>query len=137
MKRYLFLPVLGVRCGTQGLHCCVLYHSLVVVGESYSRICGLLLAVTSLVEQSSRVCELRCPTACGILVPRPGMEPCSPALGFHGGSAGKESACSVGYLGLTSGLGRSPGERKGYQLQYSDLENSMDCIVHEVRKSLI
>ena len=42
------------------------------------------------------------------------------------GSAGKESACNVGDLGLTPGLGRSPGEGKGYSLQYSGLENSMD-----------
>ena len=34
-------------------------------------------------------------------------------------------------------LGRSPGEGKGYPLQYSDLENSMDCIVHGVAKSQI
>ena len=54
---------------------------------------------------------------------------------FPGGSAGKESACSVGDLGLILGLGRSPGEGKGYPLQYSDLENSMDYIVHEVAKS--
>ena len=32
-------------------------------------------------------------------------------------------------------LGRSPGEGKGYPLQYSGLENPMDCIVHEVIKS--
>ena len=32
-------------------------------------------------------------------------------------------------------LGRSPGEGKGYPLQYSGLENSMDCIVHGVAKS--
>ena len=29
----------------------------------------------------------------------------------------------------------SPGEGKGYSLQYSGLENSMDCLVHEVAKS--
>ena len=46
--------------------------------------------------------------------------------GFPGGSAGKESACNAGDLGLISGLGRSPGERKGYPLQYSCLENPMD-----------
>ena len=34
------------------------------------------------------------------------------------------------------GMGRSPGERKGYTLQYSGLENSMVCIVHGVTKSL-
>ena len=48
------------------------------------------------------------------------------------GSAGEESACSVGDLGSFPELGRSPGERKGYPLQYSVLENSMDCVVHGV-----
>ena len=38
-------------------------------------------------------------------------------------------------LGLIPGLGRSPGEGKGYPLQYSGLENPMDCIVHGVAKS--
>ena len=47
-------------------------------------------------------------------------------LGFPGGSAGKESACNVGDLGLVPGLGRSPGEGNGYPLQYSGQENSMD-----------
>ena len=42
------------------------------------------------------------------------------------GSAGKESACNVGDLGSTPGLGRCPGEGKGYPLQYSGLENFMD-----------
>ena len=56
-------------------------------------------------------------------------------LGFPCGSAGKESACNVGDLGLIPGLGRSPGEGKGYPLQYSGLEYSMDCIVHGVAKS--
>ena len=54
--------------------------------------------------------------------------------GFPGGSAGKESACNTGDLGSISGLGRFPGEGKGYPLQYSGLENSMDCIVHWVAK---
>ena len=56
-------------------------------------------------------------------------------MGFPCGSAGKESACNAGDLGLIPGLGRSPGEGKGYPLQYSGLENSMDCTVHEVAKS--
>ena len=51
------------------------------------------------------------------------------------GSAGKESACNEDDLGLIPGLGRSLGEGKGYPLQYSGLENSMDCIVHGVTKS--
>ena len=37
--------------------------------------------------------------------------------------------------GLIPGLGRSPGEGKGYPLQYSGLENSMDCLDHGVAKS--
>ena len=44
-------------------------------------------------------------------------------------------ACNVGDLGSIPGLGRSPGEGKGYPLQYSGLENSMDYIVHGVTKS--
>ena len=53
----------------------------------------------------------------------------------NGGSAGKESAYNAGDLGLIPGLRRSPGEGKGYLLQYSGLENSMDHIVHGVTKS--
>ena len=56
-------------------------------------------------------------------------------MGLPDGSAGKESACSAGNLGSIPGLGRSPGEGNVYPLQYSGLENSMDCIVHEVTKS--
>ena len=56
-------------------------------------------------------------------------------LGFPCGSAGKESACNVGDLGLIHGLGRFPGEGNGYPLQYSGLENSIDCIVHGIAKS--
>ena len=48
---------------------------------------------------------------------------------------GKESTCNAGDLGLIPGLGRDPGEGNGYPLQYSGLENSMDCFVHGVAKS--
>ena len=56
------------------------------------------------------------------------------------GSNGKESACSAGDLGSVRGSGRSPGERNGYSLQYSRLENSMDrgawqATVHGITKS--
>ena len=54
--------------------------------------------------------------------------------GFPCGSAGTESACNAD-LGSIPGLGRTPGEGKGYPLQYSGLENSMDCIVYGVTKS--
>ena len=55
-------------------------------------------------------------------------------MGFPCGSAGEESSYSAGDLGSILGLGRSPGEGKGYPLQYSGLENSMDCTVHWVAK---
>ena len=48
---------------------------------------------------------------------------------------GKESGCNVGDLDLIPRLGRSPGEGKGYPLQYSGLVNSMDCIVLGVAES--
>ena len=51
------------------------------------------------------------------------------------GSAGKESTCNVRGLGSIPGLGRSPGEGKGYPLQNYGLENSMDCIVHGAAKN--
>ena len=56
-------------------------------------------------------------------------------VGFPCGSAGKESICNVGDLGLIPGLQRSSGEGKGYPHQYSGLENPMDFIVHGVAKS--
>ena len=63
----------------------------------------------------------------------------SPYIYFAGPDS-KEFACSAGDLSLTPGLGRSPGERNGYSLQYSCLENSMDrgawwATVHGVTKS--
>ena len=54
-------------------------------------------------------------------------------MGFPCGSADKES--NVGDLDLIPGLGRCPGEGKGYPLQYWGLENSKDCTVHGVSKS--
>ena len=56
------------------------------------------------------------------------------------GPDGKGSACSAGDLGSISGSERSPGERNGYSLQYSCLENSIDggvwqATVHGVTNS--
>ena len=56
-------------------------------------------------------------------------------MGFPGGSDSKESTHNVGDVGSVPGLGQSPGEGKGYPLQYSGLENSMDSIVYGVAKS--
>ena len=63
-------------------------------------------------------------------------------MGFPGISAGKESACHAGDLGLIPGLGRSPGGGHGNPLYYSCLENPMDKgvwsgTVHGVAKSQI
>ena len=55
--------------------------------------------------------------------------------GFPGGSDGEQSACNARDLGSIPGLGRSPEEGNGYPLQYSGLENSMDCIVNGDAKS--
>ena len=55
-------------------------------------------------------------------------------MDFPDSSVGKESTCNAGDPGSIPGLGRFPGEGKGYPLQYSGLENSMDCIVHGVAK---
>ena len=54
---------------------------------------------------------------------------------FPCGSAGKQSTCNAGDLDSIPGLERSPGVGKSYPLQYSGLENSMDCTVHGVTKS--
>ena len=56
-------------------------------------------------------------------------------MGFLDRSVGKESACNAEDPGSIPGSGRSAGEGIGYPLQYSGLENSMDCIVHKVTKS--
>ena len=49
-------------------------------------------------------------------------------------SVGEESACNAGDQGSIPGSGRSFGEGIGYPLQYSGLENSMDCVDHGVAK---
>ena len=56
-------------------------------------------------------------------------------MGFPGSSVGKESAWNAGDLGFIPGLGRCPGEGKGYPLQYSGLGNFKECIVHGIAKS--
>ena len=58
-------------------------------------------------------------------------------MGFPCGSAGKESAHNAANLGLIPGLERSPGEGRGYPLQYSGLENPMDYTVTESDKAAI
>ena len=55
--------------------------------------------------------------------------------GFPCDSANKECACNAGDLGFIPELERCPGEEKGYPLQYSCLEKSMDCTIHGATKS--
>ena len=59
----------------------------------------------------------------------------SSILGLSCGSAGEESTCDLGGLGLIPGLGRSPGEGKGFSFLFSGLENSMDYIACRAAKS--
>ena len=59
---------------------------------------------------------------------------CFVGLSFPVNSARKASALKAVDMDSVPGLGRSPGEGKGYPVQYSGLENSMDCIVHESDK---
>ena len=64
----------------------------------------------------------------------------TPGEGFPGGSVVKNPPANAGDPGSIPGLGRSPGERKGYPLQFSCLENLMDrgawwAIVHGVAKN--
>ena len=91
--------------------------------------------IAQLVKNLPAMQELRFYSWVGKICWRRDRLPTPVFLGFPYGSAGKESTCNVGDLGSTPGLGRSPGEGKGYPLQYSGLENSMDCIVHGVVKS--
>ena len=72
-----------------------------------------------------------------VLLPKSTLMLADTDLGFPGSSVGKESACNAGDPGSISELGRSPGESNCYPLQYSGLENSMDCIVHEAAKTWV
>ena len=56
-------------------------------------------------------------------------------VSFPCGSTVKDPPANTGVVGLIPGLGRSPKEGKGYPLQCSGLENSMDCVVHGVAKN--
>ena len=79
-----------------------------------------------------------CPSGSYFLTPNIWMPAPSITLLYYSfpcGSAGKESACNAGDLGLIPGLGRPPREGKGYPIQYSGLKNSTNCIVHGVTKS--
>ena len=57
-------------------------------------------------------------------------------LGFPGGLDGKEPTCNVEDLGLIPGLGRSPGEGKGYLLQYSGLYSPWGCKESDITERL-
>ena len=103
-------------------------------------VCVYISLIAQLVKKKKKKNHLQCSIPCfhswvRKILWRKDRLPTPVFLGFPCGSAGKDSVCSVGDLGSTPGLGRSPGKRKGYLLQYSGLENSMDHIVHGVPKS--
>ena len=130
-------------CSCAGFHgggspCCVCQNVCVISAVSgHLQYVQLLVIMNMLVHVFCCLCAhtLRRRTAvCHIRWKRDRL-PTPAFLSFPCGSAGQESACNAGDLGLIPGLGRSPGEGKGYPLQYSGLENSVDCLVHGVPKS--
>ena len=54
--------------------------------------------------------------------------------GLPGGSAVKNPPANIGDVGSIPRLGRAPGEGNSYPLQYSGLENSIDCVVHREQR---
>ena len=93
------------------------------------------MIIAQLVKDPPAIQETQFDSSVGKIPWRRHRLPTPVFLGFPCGSAGKESTGSAGDLGSIPGLGGSPGEGKGYSLQYSGLENSMDCIVYGVTKS--
>ena len=117
-----------------------LYHP-AVIGRAYFLYCkdkfqhGMSnIVIAQLVKNPSAMQETPVRFQVGKICWRRHRLPTPVFLGFPCGSAGKESTCNAGDLGWIPGLGRSPGEGKGYPLQYSGLENSTECMVHEVAK---
>ena len=88
----------------------------------------MLLTEYWLSKDEDKLCSLQV-LVCGLLI---GVQI---NMGFPCGSAGKESACSVGDLGLIPGLGRSLEKGKGTHSSILAWRNSTDCIVHGVAKS--
>ena len=87
------------------------------------------------VKNLPAVQEIQVQFLVGMICWRRDWVPTAVFLGFPCGSSGKESTCNAGDLGLIPGLERSSVKGKGDPLQYSGLENSMDCIVLGVAKS--
>ena len=109
---------LGFPCGSAGKECACNMGDLGLIpglGRSPREGKGYALQYSGLAGNSQNCLFLK--SLCG-------------RKGFPCGSASKESACNAEDLGSIPGLGRSPGEGNSSSLQYSGLENSMDCIVH-------
>ena len=93
-----------------------------------------------MINNFNSICNLGVPlpsthTFQGLRLGHPWRAIILPTTGLPGSSVGKESACNARDLGSILGLGRFPGEGKGYLLQYSVLENSMDYTVTGVTKN--
>ena len=94
---------------------------------SFIMISGLF-PIAQLVKNPPAMQETRFNSSVGKIPWRDNRLPTPGFLGFPCGSASEESACNVGDLGSIPGMGGSPGEGKGYLLQYPGLKNSMDCM---------
>ena len=114
---------------------------LIVINDSLSSCCvrhcsqGFSQADSSVGKESATIQETRFNSWVRKISWKKDRLPTPVLLGFPCGSAGKESTCNVRDLDSIPELGRSPGEGKGYPLQYSGLENSMDYTVHGVAES--
>ena len=104
-------------------------------GAWWAAVYGVAQSQTQLKRLSSSSSSSRFDSWMGKIRWRRDRLPTPMFLGFCCGSADKESACNTEDLGSIPGLGRSPGEGKGCPLQYSGLENYVDCMVHGVAKS--
>ena len=102
--------------------------------ETWNQFCGMMIyykwdfLIAQLVKNPPAMQETPVQSLVRKICRRRNRLPTPVLLGFPCGSAGKESVCNVGDLGSIPGLERSPREEKDYPLQYSGLENSMDCI---------
>ena len=118
-KQSLFEAVYSIPDG-------VSYNSYLIIDEKTVLVDTVDRAVTDIFLENIEPLILICFCFLDVL-PNPSGFPC--------GSAGKDSTCNVRDLGSILELGKSPREGKGYPLQYSGLENSLDCIVSGIAKS--
>ena len=119
-------------CVYKRMRQCLMKMVLLIVEKSYSVSLGTSV-VAQLVKTLPAMQETPVQFLAGEDLLEKGQATHSVFLGFPCGLAGKESACNAGDLGSIPGLGRSPGEGKGYPLQYSG--QRIPWTIHRVSKS--